>query len=150
MTGIGSRRPFVSLTHPTAQTEGVQARVGTSGQCPLLARHEIKHLNRYDLPNEYRVSGRTRVAGDGQIDGSLLRWACSSSSDTQCQYQAITPAPGNKIYELRTGLLTAKSVMSKDPYFGFGSFSVKVREGRVGRNAKTGTTVHVPERRCLS
>jgi hypothetical protein len=29
--------------------------------------------------------------------------------------------------------------MSKDPYFGFGSFSVKVREGRVGRNAKTGT-----------
>jgi hypothetical protein len=93
-----ARQPFVSRTHPTAQTEGVQARVGASGQCPPLARHEIKHLNRYDLSNEYRVSGWTRVAGDGQIDGSLLRWACSSSSDKRCQSQAIPPAPGNKIY----------------------------------------------------
>jgi integration host factor subunit beta len=30
---------------------------------------------------------------------------------------------------------------------GFGSFSVKVREGRVGRNPKTGATVHVPEKK---
>ena len=30
---------------------------------------------------------------------------------------------------------------------GFGSFSVKVREGRVGRNPRTGVTVHVPEKR---
>ena len=29
---------------------------------------------------------------------------------------------------------------------GFGSFSVKVREGRIGRNPKTGATVHVPEK----
>lgn len=29
---------------------------------------------------------------------------------------------------------------------GFGSFSVKVREGRMGRNPKTGATVHVPEK----
>ena len=30
---------------------------------------------------------------------------------------------------------------------GFGSFSVKVREGRIGRNPKTGATVQVPERK---
>ena len=30
---------------------------------------------------------------------------------------------------------------------GFGAFSVKVREGRVGRNPKTGATVHVPEKK---
>jgi integration host factor subunit beta len=30
---------------------------------------------------------------------------------------------------------------------GFGSFSVKVREGRVGRNPKTGAAVHVPEKK---
>jgi integration host factor subunit beta len=30
---------------------------------------------------------------------------------------------------------------------GFGTFAVKVREGRVGRNPKTGTLVHVPERK---
>ena len=29
----------------------------------------------------------------------------------------------------------------------FGSFSVKVREGRVGRNPKTGATIHLPERK---
>jgi integration host factor subunit beta len=29
---------------------------------------------------------------------------------------------------------------------GFGAFSVKVREGRVGRNPKTGATVHVPDK----
>ena len=28
---------------------------------------------------------------------------------------------------------------------GFGTFAVKVREGRVGRNPKTDATVHVPE-----
>ena len=62
----------MSRTHPTAQTEGVQARVGTSGQCPPLARHEIKHVNRYDLSNEYRVSGRTRALATGN------RWIASS------------------------------------------------------------------------
>ena len=30
---------------------------------------------------------------------------------------------------------------------GFGTFAVKVREGRVGRNPKTGATVHVPEKK---
>ena len=30
---------------------------------------------------------------------------------------------------------------------GFGTFAVKVREGRVGRNPKTGTLVHVPEKK---
>jgi len=30
---------------------------------------------------------------------------------------------------------------------GFGSFSVRVREGRIGRNPKTGSTVHVPEKK---
>jgi integration host factor subunit beta len=30
---------------------------------------------------------------------------------------------------------------------GFGSFSVKLREGRLGRNPKTGATVHVPEKK---
>jgi len=30
---------------------------------------------------------------------------------------------------------------------GFGTFAVKVREGRVGRNPKTGTTVPVPEKK---
>jgi hypothetical protein len=44
----------------------------------------------------------------------------------------------NKIYELRTGLLTAKSVMSKDPYFGFGSFSVKVVKVAWGGMLKLG------------
>jgi hypothetical protein len=34
-----------------------------------LARHEIKHVNRYDLSNEYRVSGHIRVADDRQRDG---------------------------------------------------------------------------------
>ena len=29
----------------------------------------------------------------------------------------------------------------------FGSFFVKVREGRVGRNPKTGATIHLPERK---
>ena len=29
---------------------------------------------------------------------------------------------------------------------GFGSFSVRVREGRVARNPKTGAAVHAPER----
>ena len=29
---------------------------------------------------------------------------------------------------------------------GFGTFAVKVREGRVGRNPKTGALVHVPDR----
>lgn len=33
---------------------------------------------------------------------------------------------------------------------GFGSFSVKVREGRVGRNPKTGATIHVPEKKVLA
>jgi nucleoid DNA-binding protein len=28
---------------------------------------------------------------------------------------------------------------------GLGTFAVKVREGRVGRNPKTDATVHVPE-----
>lgn len=32
---------------------------------------------------------------------------------------------------------------------GFGSFGVKVRPGRVGRNPKTGTRVEVPQRRSL-
>jgi integration host factor subunit beta len=32
---------------------------------------------------------------------------------------------------------------------GFGSFSVKVREGRIGRNPRTGATVHVPEKKIL-
>ena len=30
---------------------------------------------------------------------------------------------------------------------GFGTFAVKVREGRVGRNPKTGATVHVLEKK---
>jgi integration host factor subunit beta len=30
---------------------------------------------------------------------------------------------------------------------GFGTFAVKMREGRVGRNPKTGATVHVPEKK---
>jgi len=30
---------------------------------------------------------------------------------------------------------------------GFGTFAVKLREGRVGRNPKTGATVHVPEKK---
>ncbi len=29
---------------------------------------------------------------------------------------------------------------------GFGAFSVKVRAGRIGRNPKSGVTVHVPEK----
>jgi integration host factor subunit beta len=33
---------------------------------------------------------------------------------------------------------------------GFGPFSVRVREGRVGRNPKTGATVHVPEKKIPS
>lgn len=35
---------------------------------------------------------------------------------------------------------------------GFGTFGTKVREGRVGRNPKTGATVHVPEKKkfCIS
>jgi len=33
---------------------------------------------------------------------------------------------------------------------GFGSFSVKVRGGRLGGNPKTGVTVHVPERRVAA
>jgi hypothetical protein len=49
----------VSRTRPTAQTEGVQARVAQAANAPPLARHKIKHVNRYDLSNEYRVSGRT-------------------------------------------------------------------------------------------
>ena len=32
---------------------------------------------------------------------------------------------------------------------GFGTFGTKVREGRVGRNPKTGATVHVPEKKIL-
>jgi integration host factor subunit beta len=30
---------------------------------------------------------------------------------------------------------------------GFGSFSVKVREGRIGRNPRTGVKVHVPNKK---
>ena len=30
---------------------------------------------------------------------------------------------------------------------GFGTLAVKVREGRVGRNPKSGATVHVPEKK---
>ncbi len=30
---------------------------------------------------------------------------------------------------------------------GFGAFSVKVREGRVGRNPRSGAKVHVPEKK---
>jgi integration host factor subunit beta len=33
---------------------------------------------------------------------------------------------------------------------GFGAFSVRVSEGRVGRNPKTGATVHVPEKKIPS
>ena len=32
---------------------------------------------------------------------------------------------------------------------GFGTLAVKVREGRVGRNPKSGATVHVPEKKIL-
>ena len=33
---------------------------------------------------------------------------------------------------------------------GFGTFAVKVRQGRLGRNPKTGATVHVPEKKITS
>jgi integration host factor subunit beta len=33
---------------------------------------------------------------------------------------------------------------------GFGAFSARVREGRLGRNPKIGATVHVPEKKIPS
>ena len=32
----------------------------------------------------------------------------------------------------------------------FGSFSVKIRGGRVGRNPRSGVTIHVPEKKVLA
>jgi len=44
-------------------------------------------------------------------------------------------------------IVAALALRSRDELRRFGTFAVKVREGRVGGNPKTGATVRVPEKK---
>ena len=94
---------------------------------------------------------RTRLAQDGASIGSfagsvviksqlILRIAAQNPHLPQRMSRRLVDAVLDEI-------VAALSHGDRVELRRFGSFSVKVREGRVGRNPKTGATIHLPERK---
>jgi integration host factor subunit beta len=94
---------------------------------------------------------RTRLAQDGSSIGSfagsvviksqlILRIAAQSPHLAQRRSRRLVDAVLDQI-------VAALAHGDRVELRRFGSFFVKVREGRVGRNPKTGATIHLPERK---
>lgn len=63
---------------------------------------------------------------------------------------AITLAQAQKAFaSLLTGMREALNDGGKINLSGFGSFEVKVREARKGRNPKTGTSIQIPKKKRI-
>jgi integration host factor subunit beta len=65
-----------------------------------------------------------------------------SSKQPQLDYRDVELAVKELLEQLSTALAAGKRIEVR----GFGSFSLHYRPPRVGRNPKTGDTVHVPDK----
>jgi len=94
---------------------------------------------------------RTRLAQDGASIGSFAG-SVVIKSQLILGIAAQNPHPPQRrsrrlVDAILDRIVSALAHGDRVELRGFGSFSVKVREGRVGRNPKTGATIHLPQRK---